>query len=133
MGWSIGYDDNLQRDIGYGVPAYCDHPDCKKVIDRGLAHRCGEGGDLSDEGCGMHFCADHLSHCYVDHEEDESESCRGQLCPACAANQPRYPVKPDHPKWMRWKLRDMSWAEWRSENPKAVEAMRNALKKGGAA
>src|SRR4051812_7048849 len=26
MGWSIGYDSNWQRDIGYGVPAFCDHP-----------------------------------------------------------------------------------------------------------
>lgn len=26
MGWSIGYDDKWFRDIGYGVPAYCDHP-----------------------------------------------------------------------------------------------------------
>ncbi len=26
MGWSIGYDKNLKRDIGYGVPATCEHP-----------------------------------------------------------------------------------------------------------
>jgi len=28
MGWSIGYDGNWKRDIGYGVPAYCDFPGC---------------------------------------------------------------------------------------------------------
>ena len=28
MGWAIGYDSNWGRDIGYGVIAYCDHPDC---------------------------------------------------------------------------------------------------------
>ena len=28
MGWSIGYDTNWKRDIGYGVPAKCDHPRC---------------------------------------------------------------------------------------------------------
>lgn len=36
MGWSVGFDENWQRDIGYGVPAYCDHPQCKAEIDRGL-------------------------------------------------------------------------------------------------
>ena len=40
MGWEIGYDDNWERDIGYGVPAECDHPDCQ-VIDRGLSYVCG--------------------------------------------------------------------------------------------
>ena len=30
MGWSIGYDNNWNRDIGYGVPAFCDHPKCDK-------------------------------------------------------------------------------------------------------
>lgn len=30
MGWSLGFDSNWNRWIGYGVPAYCDHP-------------CGEG------------------------------------------------------------------------------------------
>ena len=28
MGWSIGYDEKWQRDIGYGVPAICDYPGC---------------------------------------------------------------------------------------------------------
>ena len=36
MSWSIGYDDNWDRDIGYGVPAYCDHPGCNEEIDRGF-------------------------------------------------------------------------------------------------
>ena len=48
MGWSIGYDSNWDRDIGYGVPAYCDHPDCNEEIDRGLSYVCGGepyGGD----------------------------------------------------------------------------------------
>ena len=36
MGWSIGYDDNWKRDIGYGVPAVCDHPGCNEKIDRYL-------------------------------------------------------------------------------------------------
>ncbi len=39
MGWSIGYDDNWKRDIGYGVRATCDHPACNAKIDRGLSQR----------------------------------------------------------------------------------------------
>jgi hypothetical protein len=41
MGWSIGYDENWKRDIGYGVPAVCDHPKCNKIINRGLSYVCG--------------------------------------------------------------------------------------------
>lgn len=37
MGWSIGFDEHWQRDIGYGVPATCDHPGCGAKIDRGLS------------------------------------------------------------------------------------------------
>jgi len=59
MGWQIGYDDNRERDIGYGVPAVCDHPGCNGKIDRGLSYVCGEpyGGG---EGCGLYFCYNHL-------------------------------------------------------------------------
>ena len=34
MGWSIGYDNTWNRDIGYGVPATCDHLGCAAEIDR---------------------------------------------------------------------------------------------------
>ena len=27
MSWAVGYDENWKRDVGYGVPSYCDHPD----------------------------------------------------------------------------------------------------------
>ena len=37
MSWAVGFDSQWDRDIGYGVPAYCDHPGCGKEIDRGLA------------------------------------------------------------------------------------------------
>ena len=52
MGWSIGFDTRWNRDIGYGVPAYCDHPGCNKEIDRGLSHVC--GGEPCD------YCTDRL-------------------------------------------------------------------------
>lgn len=135
MGWSIGYSEQHQRDIGYGVPAICDHPDCNAEIDRGVSHLCGFNSDTGD-GCGLHFCSAHLSHRYVLPAEGEDEDAldddegadRGPLCDACANHQPTYPKKPDHPDWINWKLTDESWATWRAENPAAVEAMKNALK-----
>jgi hypothetical protein len=60
MGWSIGWDSNWQRDIGYGVPAYCDHPNCHEHIDRGLSYVCGGEPYGGDEGCGLYFCSQHL-------------------------------------------------------------------------
>lgn len=50
MGWSIGYDNNWKRDIGYGVPATCDHPDCNEEIDRGLAYVCGNEPRGGEDG-----------------------------------------------------------------------------------
>ena len=108
MGWSIGYDDNWKRDIGYGVPAYCDHPKCHKEIHRGLAYVCGGGPygeSLGDgrNGCGLFFCDKHGG---------------GFLCPRCRAYKPPYKhPKPDHPEWIHHKMTDESWAEWRNEQP----------------
>ena len=59
MGWSLGFDDNWNRDIGYGVPAICDHPECNKEINRGLAHVCGDEPYGGDDGCGLYFCDEH--------------------------------------------------------------------------
>ena len=52
MGWSLGYDRNWKRDVGYGVPAICDDPECTEEIDRGLSYVCGGepyGGILAGE------------------------------------------------------------------------------------
>ena len=106
MIWSIGFDSNWQRDIGYGVPAYCDHPGCTEEIDRGLSYVC--GGELygGDEGCGLFFCSKHL------------EWGKGHfVCHRCATHKPPYKrVKPDHPEWIAFKMTDPSWEEWRKEN-----------------
>lgn len=121
MGWSIGYDPNWHRDIGYGVPAWCDHPGCTAEIDRGLGYVCGNGEvGGGDEGCGLYFCGEHGG---------------GMLCERCDAGTdplpPPFEPKPDHPRWIRHKLTDPSWGEWRAENPRAVERMRAALSEGG--
>ena len=117
MGWSIGYDNNWKRDIGYGVPAYCDKPGCRKEIDRGLSYVCG-GGPYGENahrhGCGLYFCADHLF--YGGAGENVA-----QYCPRCIAYKKPYTrIAPEHPEWIQHKLTDESWAEWRKENPEFV-------------
>lgn len=120
MGWSIGYDSNWQRDIGYGVPTICDHPDCNEEIDRGLACVCGNEEPYGGEhGCGLFFCWRHL----VYHET------RGRVCPACADRRKKpFTAKPDVPKWLQWKLTDESWKQRREENPEEVDKIREQLK-----
>lgn len=111
MGWSVGFDSNWQRDIGYGVPAYCDHPDCNAEIDRGLAYVCGGEPYGGLRGCGLFFCGDHL---FYPHD----------LCSRCDRGEAPYEPKPDHSRWVSHKLFDASWAEWRQENRAEVERMR---------
>lgn len=123
MGWSIGHDSRwgkYGRDIGYGVPATCDHPGCGKAIDRGLSYVCGGDAYGGEHGCGLHFCGDHL------HFEDRGDECP-QLCERCAAGEDPFEPTADTKVWVAWKLTDESWAKWRAENPEEVAAMRVAL------
>lgn len=119
MGWSIGFDGRWQRDIGYGVIAYCDHPGCGKEIDRGLAYVCGGqepyGGDC---GCGLYFCAEHQYY----HSFRNGD--KGFYCKRCCTHNPPYKPSPEHPKWIKWKLEDKSWEEWRNENPEEVKKLK---------
>jgi hypothetical protein len=107
MGWSIGYDDNWKRDIGYGVPATCDHPGCGEKIDRGLGYVCGGDPYGGDEGCGLYFCGRHQ----VGYK---------QRCQCCVDGKEPFKPTPDHPEWIHWKLTDESWQQWRDENPDEV-------------
>lgn len=108
MGWSIGFDNYWQRDIGYGVPAICDHPDCEEPIHRGLGHVCGSGPYGGDEGCGLFFCSDHLFFPTKKHAD--------QLCSRCFHGKPSHKPKPDIKEWIKFKMTDPSWAEWRKKN-----------------
>lgn len=120
MGWSLGYDSHWGRDIGYGVPAYCDHPACDVKIDRGLAYVCcGQEPYGGERGCGLYFCGDHQ---------------RGDgKCIRCYHRNPKgpYPKKPDHPEWVAWKLTDPSWAEWRAKHPDEVVKLAALTGEGG--
>ena len=122
MGWSIGYDSDWNRDIGYGVPAYCDHPDCNEEIDRGLAFVCGGDPYGGDRGCGLYFCSKHLKYHRVVVSNGEKEI--KQLCERCAPRRKKpFKAKPDRPEWIHHKLVDESWGEWRKENSKWVEQL----------
>ncbi len=138
MSWSIGHDSRTNRWIGYGVPAYCDHPGCYRWIDRGLAHVCAKeeprGGEL---GCGLYFCAEHL----VYHEGKDDDS-SGFMCERCDEFHTRIAKKrckdfdlksftptPERPDWIKHLLKDESWDDWREENPKEVERLTQELEK----
>ena len=104
MGWSIGYDDNWKRDIGYGVPSICDHPGCTERIDRGLGYVCGATPYGEPKGCGLFFCGKHQIGIY-------------QRCARCARyNKKKFTPKPDMLQWIQHKKTHPSWAEWRKEN-----------------
>ncbi|HKO88764.1 MAG TPA: hypothetical protein VJU83_09650 [Burkholderiales bacterium] len=110
MGWAIGYDGNWERDIGYGVPAVCDHPECNERIDRGLGCVCANSEPYGGEnGCGLYFCSKHRVYL------EDNECCK-HLDQGCVP-------KPDLPEWIDWKLTDESWQEWRDKNPDEVKRM----------
>lgn len=116
MGWAVGFDPRWQRDIGYGVPAICDFPGCNRDIDRGLSFVCGSEPYGGERGCGLFFCHEHLNG-----DKD--------LCARCIAGEPPFPAKPDTLEWMRHKLTDESWHQWRVENSeKAAELVRLVAK-----
>ena len=122
MGWSIGYDNNWKRDIGYGVPAICDHPDCDTKIDRGLGYVCGSEPYGGEKGCGLFFCSKHtVSHSFRGDETRE-------VCFRCDKYKPPFDAKPDCLEWVSWKLIDDSWQDWRNKNPEEVKKLKEQFK-----
>ena len=114
MGWSIGYDQKWKRDIGYGVPAICDHPGCGAAIDRGLSNVCADQTPYGGDGCGLYFCQKHLRY----HDG------LGFACERCREDKPTFSPTPDTKEWVDWKLTHESWQQWRDENPDEVERLR---------
>lgn len=107
MSWAVGFDSMWQRDIGYGVPAFCDHPDCDEEIDRGLGYVCGAEPYGGEKGCGLFFCGRH-------------QFGWQQQCERCLAGKQPFMPKPDHPEWVRHKQTDPSWAAWRAEQARSA-------------
>ena len=120
MGWSCGFDKKWQRDIGYGVPAVCDFPDCGEEIDRGLYYVCGGEPYGGDDGCGLYFCGHHLDY---EFDDEFDVSVGPQRCDNCIEGKPPHEPTPDTDDWIHWKLTDPSWAEWREKNPDWVKAV----------
>lgn len=113
MGWSVGYDERWERDIGYGVPSICDHPGCGEEINRGLSYVCNDQEPYGGQnGCGLYFCEEHRGHGKCKHKD--------------------FIPTPDRPEWIEWKLSDESWLQWRDENPEEVAKLQAASCKGGA-
>jgi hypothetical protein len=125
MGWSVGWSSKQQRFIGYGVPCICEHPDCNEVIDRGLAHCCGDMHDEEEHGCGRYLCSKHLG--MTLHTDDHVNRC----CTACQEGREPYAMKGEHPEWLLWVLTDESWQKWREENPGLVSSYNRELAQGG--
>lgn len=104
MSWAVGFDSRWNRDIGYGVPAKCDHPGCDEDINRGIGWVCGAEVYGGEHGCGLFFCGSH-------------RIC-GDLaivCERCNAGEAPFEPTPDVPEWTHHKETDPSWAEWRAE------------------
>lgn len=120
MSWAVGYDDNWDRDIGYGVPSICDHPECDMEIDRGLSHVCGGDPYGGEHGCGLYFCGEHIWY----HEFGEDFA---QACERCCDGKTPFTPTPDTREWMEWKLTDESWGGWREDNPKIVLKLKKSL------
>lgn len=114
MGWCVGWDGTWQRDIGYGVPAVCDHPECEESIDRGLSYVCGGQPYGGADGCCLYFCGNHLG--------------PRHLCERCQISEPSFTPKSDVAEWLHHKLTDETWAAWRDDNPEEVAEMKEALK-----
>lgn len=136
MGWAVGYDYSWHRDIGYGVPAICDHPDCKTEIDRGLSYVCGDAPYGGEHGCGLYFCSSHLFFAY-DAEDllDKNGDPLPQMCARCVERHEHpdrdvepFDPKPDVPEWINHKLTDESWQPWRDDNPREVARLQEAIK-----
>ena len=129
MGWSIGVING--RDVGYGVPATCDHPGCAENIDRGISFVCGEAPAGGEYGCGLFFCATHRTPVYFGEGEEDSpdadDDAFAGVCTRCAAREAPFDPTPDVAEWVEWKLTDSSWERWRQENPAGVNRLRAQL------
>lgn len=117
-----------QRWGGYGIPAYCEQPECNEEIDRGMAFACG-GEPFSEMGCDRYFCSKHKQYtCWkrdgseeqCDHEKKCKCECF-EVCERCSKNESPFPYKPEHPDWVNHYLKDGSWATNRKNNPDKVK------------
>lgn len=79
MGWGYCGTDDRGRDIGYNIPATCDHEGCDEEIHRGIAYVCGNMHSNDEYSCGQYFCDKHQQN-FVVNRFDEYLS----VCDDCA-------------------------------------------------
>lgn len=131
MSDDVGYSNRWQRDIGYGVLAYCDHPQCNLTIARSSEYACGETLDGGPHGCGLYFCLTHLNHSHspdgTRDRRDSDDNCLPRRCGRCIDGQAPFSPKDCHPLWANWKLIDDSWLAWRREHPDEVQRLRQLM------
>ncbi len=131
MGYAV-YEIGNNRWGGYGVPAFCDHPDCNEEIDHGMAYACG-GEPFSERGCAGYFCSKHRTiagfNGWNEICKHSSLKCKcewTEVCERCAKGEPPFDFKAEHPDWAKHVLKDKSWAKWRKENKSEVQRLRHA-------
>lgn len=107
--WAIGYDEYWNRDIGYGVPGKCDHPECNEIIDRGIEHVCGGEPYGGDSCCGLYFCKKHLKNTALSSGEEPYPACA-----RCTAGEAPFEPTPDTDEWIHYKETSSYWAGWRT-------------------
>lgn len=101
MGYECYWDEERRRWAGYGVIAYCEHPDCNNEIHRGIDNLC--------HSCGLAFCCQHL-HLQKVQSGEQSEFIK--LCDRCdfeyldkdkyyPENHEFFKKKPEHPEWVK--------------------------------
>ena len=123
MSYAVGFDNQWDRWIGYGVPAYCDHPGCGRTIDRGLSFVCGGEPYGGERGCGLYFCSSHLQHRNFGRGKNAVSY---PICQRCRHGRQPFRPTPEHPDWIKHVLTDASWAEWREKEPEALARMQGA-------
>ena len=96
MGWSLGFDEHWNRDVGYEVPAKCDHPDCDEKIDRGISYICGGQVYGGEHGCGLFFCDSHLYY-------RQAAVRLVQVCERCDTGQEPFGPSDDLAEWLECK------------------------------
>lgn len=143
MSWVIGFSENQNRDVGYGILAICDHPECTAEIDRGLAYICCE--DINHNACcGAFYCAEHRENYVYGDEIDDMEDEELEALNIDVESQEVFdavengdivrcrhePIQPnkENAAWLEHVLKDESWSQWREENPAKVTAYQEALK-----
>lgn len=144
MGYSVYYSDKNKRWQGYGVPAYCDHPDCKNVIDRGMAYVCCDNQEHTNS-CGGFYCAEHESLCTLiaedEFEDVEQDDVQELLDDYGLEEMPVFdedgyfyhcqhkPIEvKEHPDWLKHIEKDESWQEWREKSHEELKLIRELVK-----